>query len=92
LKTFAREHGLSLLLFHGGHLSTYCFRYLDTYSFFPILFFLHSHISLSAILEKFQEIHLHELGAFIPNIFMYSPNVVVKHFGGWKTCDCVLPM
>jgi hypothetical protein len=53
---------------------------------------LHSHISLSAILEKFQERHLQELGALIPNIFVSSPNVGVKHFGGWKICDCLLPM
>jgi hypothetical protein len=53
---------------------------------------LHSHISLSAIVENFQERHLQELGAFIPNIFVSSPNVGVKHFGGWKKSDFVLPM
>jgi hypothetical protein len=43
---------------------------------------LHSHISPSAILENFQERHLQELGALIPNIFVSSPNIGVKHFGG----------
>jgi hypothetical protein len=68
MKIFAREYGLSfsLFLFYGKHLSTHCFRYLDTYPFFLYFSFLHSHISLSAI-GIFQERHLQELGAFIPN-------------------------
>jgi hypothetical protein len=55
-----------LFSFFSRHLSIHCFRYLDTCPFFPILFFLHSHIPLSAI-RKFQERHLQELGAFISN-------------------------
>jgi hypothetical protein len=41
--TIAREHGLSFffifLFFHGGHLSTHCFRFLRHLSIFSILFF-----------------------------------------------------
>jgi hypothetical protein len=37
-------------------------------------------------LENFQEKHLQELGAFIPNklLFVYSPSIGVEHFSGWK--------
>jgi hypothetical protein len=37
-------------------------------------------------LENFQERHLQELGAFIPNklLFVSSPSVGVKHFGWMK--------
>jgi hypothetical protein len=69
-----------LFSFFSGHLSTHCFKYLDTCPFFLYFSFCIA-IYLFLQLENFKkDIYKNLEHLFLTNIFVSSPSVGVKHF------------